>query len=126
MKRMILSLALLVALAVAGEPKTESLVALGDDIYLQTPVLIKEQFGNPFEVEMMQGTSEGDGIDRMMWYYKTPNASEVVGLLFEFVPDMQSVREDLRSAVRAGKYHLIAVIYRPHYFHFAPAKVAHK
>lgn len=126
MKQIILSLTLFVGMAAGGEPKTKSLVALGNDIYLKTPVLIKEQFGNPFEVEMIQGTSQEDGIDRMMWYYKTPNASEVVGLLFEFVPDMRSVREDLRSAVRAGKYHLIAVIYRPHYFHFAPAQVAQK
>ena len=53
----------------------------------------------------------------MVWFYYTPDSTEVIAFVFDYVDRKGGIRKVIKKKVQAGDYHLIMIMYKPAYLH---------
>ena len=104
-------------IAHANKPGVFDVQKVRNDLYLQSPKVIEASLGQPFQKQVFHNDAAYDWSKRMIWFYYTPDSSEVVAFVFDYVHSKKGIRKFLRKKVQVGDYHLINVIYTPAYLH---------
>ena len=103
--------------AFTNEPGTIEVQKMRNNLYLQTPEMIETSFGHPFQKQVFDNHGTYDWMKRMIWYYYTPDSSEVVAFVFDYVNSKKGMKKTVKKNVQLGNYHLIMVVYKPEYLH---------
>lgn len=103
--------------AFTNEPGTIEVQKMRNSLYLQTPEMIETSFGHPFQKQVFDNHGTYDWMKRMIWYYYTPDSSEVVAFVFDYINSKKGMKKTVKKNVQLGNYHLIMVAYKPEYLH---------